>query len=152
MKILISIKDFGHIEAELLAQYAPKTVENFVNLINENYFINSSFHRIIKGFMIQGGTGKTPAKPIVGEFRQNGHTNDLKHERGVLSMARTSDPNSASSQFFIMHQNAPHLDGAYAAFGRVTNGFDVIDKIANTKTNQFDGPLSPVIISNITLL
>ena len=119
MKILIDVLDFGAIEVELLKEYAPKTVENFVKLVEDNYFENSSFHRIIKGFMIQGGIGKTKADPIFGEFSSNGFKNDLKHTKGVISMARTNDPNSASSQFFIMHEDSPHLDGAYAAFEKL---------------------------------
>ena len=150
MKILIDVLDFGAIEVELLKEYAPKTVENFVKLVEDNYFENSSFHRIIKGFMIQGGIGKTKADPIFGEFSSNGFKNDLKHTKGVISMARTNDPNSASSQFFIMHEDSPHLDGAYAAFGKVVGGLDVVDRIASVKTNMMDGPLEKVIINNIT--
>ena len=150
MKILIDVLDFGAIEVELLKEYAPKTVENFVKLVEDNYFENSSFHRIIKGFMIQGGIGKTKADPIFGEFSSNGFKNDLKHTKGVISMARTNDPNSASSQFFIMHEDSPHLDGAYAAFGKVVGGLDVVDRIATVKTNMMDGPLEKVIINNIT--
>src|SRR5690554_7234931 len=150
MKILIDVLDFGEIEVELLKEYAPKTVENFVKLVENNYFENSGFHRIIKGFMIQGGIGKTQSEPIAGEFASNGFKNDLKHTRGVISMARTNDPNSASSQFFIMHEDSPHLDGAYAAFGKVVGGLDVVDRIASVKTNMMDGPLEKVIINNIT--
>lgn len=151
MKILIDVLDFGAIEVELLKEYAPKTVENFVKLVEDNYFENSSFHRIIKGFMIQGGIGKTKADPIFGEFSSNGFKNDLKHTKGVISMARTNDPNSASSQFFIMHEDSPHLDGAYAAFGKVVGGLDVVDRIASVKTNMMDGPLEKVVINNITI-
>ncbi|HHT55592.1 MAG TPA: peptidylprolyl isomerase [Acholeplasma sp.] len=152
MNILIDVLEFGEIEVELLEEFAPKTVANFIKLVEENYFQNSGFHRIIKGFMIQGGIGKTPSKPITGEFASNGFKNDLKHTRGVISMARTNDPNSASSQFFIMHEDSPHLDGAYAAFGKVTKGLDVVDRIANVKTNMMDGPLEKVVINNISLL
>ena len=151
MKILIDVLDFGAFEVELLKEYAPKTVENFVKLVEDNYFENSSFHRIIKGFMIQGGIGKTKADPIFGEFSSNGFKNDLKHTKGVISMARTNDPNSASSQFFIMHEDSPHLDGAYAAFGKVVGGLDVVDRIASVKTNMMDGPLEKVVINNITI-
>jgi len=152
LKILIDVLDFGEIEVELLKEYAPKTVENFVKLVENNYFENSSFHRIIKGFMIQGGIGKTKADSIFGEFSSNGFKNDLKHTKGVISMARTNDPNSASSQFFIMHEDSPHLDGAYAAFGKVTSGLDVVDRIASVKTNMMDGPNQKVVINNISLL
>ena len=151
MKILIDVLDFGAIEVELLKEYAPKTVENFVKLVEDNYFENSSCHRISKGFMIQGGIGKTKADPIFGEFSSNGFKNDLKHTKGVISMARTNDPNSASSQFFIMHEVSPHLDGAYAAFGKVVGGLDVVDRIASVKTNMMDGPLEKVVINNITI-
>src|SRR5690554_6538579 len=149
MNILIDVLEFGEIEVELLEEFAPKTVANFIKLVEENYFQNSGFHRIISGFMIQGGIGKTPNIPITGEFASNGFKNDLKHTRGVISMARTNDPNSASSQFFIMHEDSPHLDGAYAAFGKVTKGLDVVDRIANVKTNMMDGPLEKVVINNI---
>lgn len=152
MNILIDVVGFGEIELELYPEHAPKTVENFVNLIKENYFENSSFHRIIEGFMIQGGIGKTNASSIIGEFASNGIKNDLKHTRGVISMARTMVPNSASSQFFIMHQDSPHLDNNYAAFGMVTKGLDVVDKIATTPTNFQDGPLENVIIKTIKFI
>lgn len=152
MKILIDVEKFGQIEVELYPDIAPNTVKNFVNLVNENYYQNSTFHRVIKGFMIQGGMGEVPANPIIGEFKANGITNDLKHDRGVISMARTNVFNSASSQFFIMHQNSPHLDGQYASFGAVTKGMDVVDKIADTETNRMDAPLTNVIINRITLI
>src|SRR5690554_5106424 len=152
LKILIDVLDFGKIEVELLKEYAPKTVENFVSLVENNYFENSGFHRVIRGFMIKGCNGKTQAKPITGEFASNGFKNDLKHTRGVISMARTNDPNSASSQFFIMHEDSPHLDGGYAAFGKVTSGLEVVDRIAGVKTNMMDAPNQKVIINNISLL
>src|SRR5690554_6749644 len=136
MKILIDVLDFGEIEVELYKDIAPVTVDNFIKLVKQDYFNNSSFHRIIKGFMIQGGSSK----------------NDLKHERGVISMARTNVKNSASSQFFIMHQDSPHLDGEYAAFGKVTNGMDVVDSIASVKTSLMDAPLQKVVINNIKLV
>lgn len=152
MKILIDVLNFGEIEVELYEDIAPKTFENFVKLVKENYFENSGFHRIIKNFMIQGGIGKVKAEPIFGEFESNGFKNDLKHTRGVISMARTNDPNSASSQFFIMHKDSPHLDGSYAAFGKVTNGIEVVDKIAGVRTDFMDAPIEKVIINSIKLV
>lgn len=151
MNILIDVLDFGLMEVELLSEHAPNTVDNFLKLVKDNYFENSSFHRIIKGFMIQGGIGKNKLNPIKGEFNSNGHNNELKHTKGVISMARTMDPNSATSQFFIVHEDSPHLDGEYAAFGMLVNGFDVLDKIANVPTNMADAPISEVTIKNITL-
>lgn len=152
MKILIDVLDFGLIEVELYKDKAPITVDNFVKLIKEDYFNDSGFHRIIKGFMIQGGIGKNQAAPITGEFSSNGIENNIKHERGVISMARTSVKNSASSQFFIMHADSPHLDGEYAAFGKVINGMDVVDRIASVKTSLMDAPLQKVVINNITII
>ena len=151
MEIIIDVLNFGTIEVELLKEYAPITVDNFLKLVNENYFENSSFHRVIEGFMIQGGMGKTNADSIKGEFSSNGVENNLKHTRGVISMARTMVRDSASSQFFIMHKDSPHLDHEYAAFGRVTSGIEVVDKIAAVKTNSYDAPIEPVIISSIKL-
>lgn len=144
-------------KGELYPEVAPKTVENFVGLINQHFFDELIFHRVIQGFMIQGGGYDAKmvhhdAPSIVGEFNSNGFTNPLLHERGVISMARTSDPNSASSQFFIMHANAPHLDGAYAAFGRITDGLDVVDDIAGVATNFMDAPLDPVVMKTIRLI
>ncbi len=147
--IRITLSNNRKIEADLYPHVAPESVENFVNLIKSGFFDGLIFHRVIDGFMIQGGgydesfykgnfTSKE-ADTIVGEFRSNGFTNSLKHTRGVISMARTSDPNSASSQFFIMHQDAPHLDGEYAAFGEVTSGMDVVDEIAGCKTTTLEG-------------
>ena len=133
---VIDVKDYGTITVELYPNVAPITVENFVSLAKKGFYDGLTFHRIIKGFMIQGGdplgngTGGSD-KTIKGEFSGNGVNNPLKHTRGVISMARSSDPNSASSQFFIMHEDAPHLDGQYAAFGKVTEGMEVVDKIAN---------------------
>ena len=133
---VIDVKDYGTITVELYPDVAPITVENFVSLAKKGFYDGLTFHRIMKGFMIQGGdplgngTGGSD-KTIKGEFSGNGVNNPLKHTRGVISMARSSDPNSASSQFFIMHQDASHLDGQYAAFGKVTEGMDVVDKIAN---------------------
>ena len=154
-KIIIDIKDFGVMTAELYPEKAPKTVENFLALIDQDFFAVLIFHRVIEGFMIQGGgydenfRQKNTAS-IPGEFASNGFTqNDIKHTRGVLSMARTMVKNSATSQFFIMHQNAPHLDGEYAAFGCVTEGFEVIDKIAALPTDYQDCPRVPVVINTI---
>lgn len=152
MKILIDVDLYGKIEVELYENIAPKTVKNFIKLVNENYYENSHFHRVIPGFMIQGGIGKIPASPIEGEFNANNINNTLKHERGVISMARTSIYNSASSQFFIMHEDSSHLDGNYAGFGKVINGLDVVDKIANVATNSNDKPLTTVKINNITII
>ena len=155
--ILITMKNGDTMEAELYPEIAPITVENFLKLIDKKFFDGTVFHRIIKGFMIQGG-GYTedgehkPCDSIKGEFTSNGFTNNLKHEKGVLSMARTSFPNSASSQFFIMHEAAPHLDGQYAAFGKVTKGLDVVDKIASVKTNFVDSPLEPQVIESIRVI
>ncbi len=150
-KLSLDVKDFGQIEIELFPEVAPKTVENFLSLIEENFYKGLIFHRIIKNFMIQGGWGEF-REPITGEFKQNGVDNQLLHSRGVISMARTSNPNSASSQFFIMHKDAPHLDGGYAAFGVVTKGIDVVDKIANVQTDYQDKPNEDVVIKSFTLV
>ena len=158
--IKITVRGFGTMTAELYPEKAPKTVANFVRLAEENFFEGLIFHRVIKGFMIQGG-GYTEdmqdreTDAIRGEFKANGFMqNDLKHTRGVLSMARTSDPDSASSQFFVMHKDAPHLDAQYAGFGLVTEGLEVIDAIANVKTGNRgwymqDVPRTPVVIEKI---
>lgn len=143
-------------EGELCPEVAPITVENFKTLVSEHFYDGLIFHRVIPGFMIQGGdptgTGMGGSKNnIKGEFLQNGFVNKLKHTRGVISMARAYDPNSASSQFFIMHQDAPHLDGGYAAFGKLTSGLEVVDEIANTPTNRQDKPLSEQKIKTIEL-
>ena len=153
----IEVQDYGTITAELDADAAPITVTNFVKLVNEGFYDGLTFHRIISGFMIQGGDPNGngsggSAENIKGEFAQNGWDNPIKHERGVLSMARSGMPNSASSQFFIMHQAAPHLDGAYAAFGRVLTGMEVVDAIcANTPVTDDNGTVQkanqPVITS-----
>ena len=141
-KIEIVVKNYGTMTAELYPEMAPKTVENFLKLAEEDFFAGLIFHRVISGFMIQGGGytadfTRKDASPIEGEFIGNGFAgNTLKHTRGVLSMARTSDPNSASSQFFVMHKDAPHLDGQYAGFGKLTDGFDVLDKIAGCRTGS----------------
>ena len=152
--ILITMENGDEIKAELYPETAPKTVENFLKLVDERFYDGLIFHRVIKGFMIQGGdptgTGMGGSKDtIVGEFRANGFQNDLAHTRGVLSMARTNMPNSASSQFFIMHQDAPHLDGQYAAFGKVIEGMEAVDRIASVKTNWQDKPLKDQRIKTI---
>lgn len=146
---VITVKDYGEISLELDADTAPITVTNFVNLVNKGFYDGLTFHRVIDGFMIQGGdpegngTGGSD-KNITGEFAANGIKNDLKHERGVISMARSKLPDSASSQFFIMHETAAHLDGQYAAFGKVTSGMDVVDKIAkNTPVTDSNGTVLP---------
>ena len=154
--ILITMENGDTMSAELYPEVAPKTVENFVKLVNEKFYDGLIFHRVIPGFMIQGGdpqgTGMGgPGYSIVGEFSSNGFPNDLKHTRGVLSMARAMDPNSAGSQFFIMHQDTPHLDGQYAAFGKLTDGFDTLDKIASTKTNWQDRPKEEQKIQSIVI-
>ncbi|MDO5396998.1 MAG: peptidylprolyl isomerase [bacterium] len=154
--ITITLTNGDVIKAELYPDVAPITVENFEKLINEHFYDGLIFHRVIEGFMIQGGgydenNVQKEADSIKGEFASNGVTNDLKHTRGVLSMARTSVPDSASSQFFIMHEDAPHLDGEYAAFGKVTEGMDAVDKIASAPTDSQDKPITPVVIQTITL-
>lgn len=161
--IKINVRDFGTMTAELYPEKAPKTVANFVKLAESGFFSGLIFHRIIKGFMIQGGgydenMDHKDAESIKGEFKANGFMqNDLKHTRGVLSMARTQDPDSASSQFFVMHMDAPHLDAQYAGFGKVTEGLDVLDAIASVKTSNFgwymqDVPKTPVIIDSIEVV
>lgn len=154
--ITITLTNGDVIKAELYPDVAPITVENFEKLINEHFYDGLIFHRVIEGFMIQGGgydanNIQKEADSIKGEFASNGVTNDLKHTRGVLSMARTSVPDSASSQFFIMHKDSPHLDGEYAAFGMVTEGMEAVDKIASTQTDAQDKPITPVVIQTITL-
>ena len=146
----------GTITAELYPEVAPITVNNFISLINKGFYNGLIFHRVINGFMIQGGdpdgigTGG-PGYHIRGEFAQNGYENNLKHTAGVLSMARSMMPNSAGSQFFIMHKDAPHLDGQYAAFGKLTDGFDTLDKIASAKTNWQDRPKEEQKIQSIVI-
>ena len=154
--VTIKMHDGGVIKAELYPEIAPNTVNNFVDLVNTGFYNGRIFHRVIPGFMIQGGcpqgngTGG-PGYSIPGEFAANGYTNDLRHTRGVLSMARAMHPDSAGSQFFIMHDDAPHLDGQYAAFGQVLEGMDVVDKIAGTKTGWGDKPLTPQIMNKVTV-
>lgn len=146
--------NMGEIKAELYPDVAPVTVKNFVDLIKKGFYNGLTFHRVIEGFMIQGGCPKGngtggPGYCIKGEFRANGVKNDLKHERGVLSMARAMDPDSAGSQFFIMHETSPHLDGQYAAFGKVTDGMNVVDRIATVRTDFNDRPLEKVVINEM---
>lgn len=154
--VTITMKNGDVMKAELYPEIAPNTVNNFISLINKGFYNGIIFHRVIRGFMIQGGcpdgTGMGgPGYSIKGEFTQNGFQNDLKHESGVLSMARTMIPDSAGSQFFIMHKNSPHLDGAYAAFGKITEGMDIVDKIATTKTSYGDRPVADQVIESITV-
>ena len=143
--VIIEMENGGKIEIDLYPEYAPKTVANFLKLVGQGFYDGLIFHRVIPGFMIQGGdpqgNGMGGAKEnIVGEFKANGFDNPIKHTRGVISMARAYDPNSASSQFFIMHQDAPHLDGQYAAFGKVVSGMEVVDEIASIPTDYSDRP------------
>lgn len=150
----ITMKDGGVMKLELYPDVAPNTVKNFISLANAGFYDGLTFHRIIAGFMIQGGdpngTGSGgPGYSIKGEFTSNGFKNDLKHKRGVISMARTMIPDSAGSQFFIMHADYPYLDGEYAAFGMLLEGFDVLDAIATVQTNRNDAPLTPVVIDTI---
>ena len=147
----------GDIKVVLFPDAAPKAVENFTTHADNGYYDGVIFHRVIPDFMIQGGdptgTGMGgPGYSIEGEFTSNGFQNDLKHTRGVLSMARTADPNSAGSQFFIMHQDAPHLDGSYAAFGHVVNGIEVVDEIANVATDWNDKPRTPVVMEKVEIV
>ena len=156
MKAIIEVEMFGTIEVELYKDLAPITVDNFVKLASKGFYNDLTFHRIIRGFMIQGGCPKGngtggPGYCIKGEFSANGVNNPIRHERGVISMARAMDPNSAGSQFFIMHQAAPHLDGQYAAFGKVIKGIEVVDAIASVQTNYFDAPLQKVVIKAIKI-
>ena len=153
-KFTIEMENGGIMKGELYPEIAPKSVENWEKLANDGFYDGLIFHRVIPGFMIQGGcpegTGMGgPGYTIPGEFTMNGFKNDLKHERGVLSMARAMDPNSAGSQFFIMTETSPHLDGQYAAFGKVTQGMDVADEILNTKRDMMDKPLIDQKIKSI---
>lgn len=154
--VTFTMADGSVIKAELYPEIAPVSVQNFISLIQKNFYDGLIFHRVIKGFMIQGGdpegTGMGgPGYSIVGEFAQNGRKNDLKHSAGVLSMARSMSPNSAGSQFFIMHKDAPHLDGSYAAFGKVIEGMDVVDRIAETATDPGDRPLQDQVMKTVTV-
>ena len=152
----LTMEDGGKIVAELYPEKAPQSVRNFISLANKGFYDGLIFHRVISGFMIQGGcpqgTGMGgPGYCIKGEFFFNGVKNDLRHKRGVLSMARSSSPNSAGSQFFIMHQDAKHLDGQYAAFGKVTSGMDVVDRVAGTPTDFRDRPQTPQVMKTVTV-
>ena len=155
--IKIEVKGFGTIMVELDKEAAPKTVENFEKLVSEGFYDGLTFHRIIKGFMIQGGdplgngTGDSKVK-IPGEFKSNGWDNPISHKRGVISMARAQNPNSASCQFFIVHEDSEFLDGDYAAFGHVTEGMDVVDAIASVDTYPHDIPCKPVVIKKISIV
>ena len=155
--IRITMQNGKTIDIELDHSAAPITCENFEKLVKDGFYNGLTFHRIIPGFMIQGGdpqgTGMGgPGWHIKGEFLQNGVANPIKHTRGVISMARSMDPNSAGSQFFIMHQDAPHLDGSYAAFGHVVNGIEVVDEIANVATDWNDKPRTPVVMESVLAL
>ena len=157
INIAITMENGGVINAELYPDIAPVTVENFVSLINKNFYDGLTFHRIIPGFMIQGGDPDGsgmggPGYSIKGEFTSNGFENNLKHERGVLSMARTGNPNSAGSQFFIMVSSSPHLDGEYASFGKVTSGMEVVDGIVNTERDRRDFPVIEQKIKSVVIL
>ena len=152
--IIIELENGKQMKLELYPEKAPITVENFEKLVSEGFYDGLIFHRVISGFMIQGGdpdgTGMGgPAHRIKGEFLANGVPNDIKHTRGVISMARSGNPNSAGSQFFIMHEDAPHLDGQYAAFGKVIEGVEAVDEIASTKVDYNDRPLTPVVVKRI---
>ncbi|MCD8153032.1 MAG: peptidylprolyl isomerase [Clostridiales bacterium] len=154
--VTIEMENGDIMKAELYPEIAPNTVNNFISLIRKGFYDGVIFHRVIAGFMIQGGdpngTGTGgPGYCIKGEFSQNGFPNDLKHTPGVLSMARTMAPDTAGSQFFIMHQTSPHLDGAYAAFGKITEGQDVVDKIATCKTDWQDKPLQKQMMKKVTV-
>lgn len=154
--VKFEMNDGSIFEAELYPDIAPNTVNNFISLVKKGFYDGLIFHRVIKGFMIQvgdpQGTGMGgPGYSIKGEFSNNGFTNDLKHTPGVLSMARAMDPDSAGSQFFIMHETSPHLDGSYAAFGKVVNGLDVINTIADVRTDWNDRPMEDQIIKSVTV-
>ena len=154
--VTIEMDNGGVIKAELYPDVAPQSVRNFVSLVSKGFYDGLIFHRVISGFMIQGGDPQGsgmggPGYHIYGEFRQNGFDNRLKHTRGVLSMARAMMPNSAGSQFFIMHEDAPHLDGGYAAFGKVIEGMDTVDAIAAARTGANDRPLQPQVMKKVTV-
>lgn len=155
-KFIIEMENGGIMKGELYPEIAPATVENFEKLANDGFYDGLTFHRVIPGFMIQGGCPRGngtggPGYTIKGEFTSNGFRNDLKHTKGVLSMARTMDPNSAGSQFFVMVADAPHLDGQYASFGKVTEGMDTADFIVNVRRDWNDRPLMPQVIKTITV-
>ena len=153
--VVIEMENGKKIEIELYPEIAPITCENFLDLVSHGFYDGLTFHRVIRGFMIQGGCPKGngtggSGRNIKGEFSRNGVKNDLKHTRGVLSMARAQDPDSASSQFFIMHEDAPHLDGSYAAFGKVVSGMDVVDEIAGCDVDYMDKPTEPQVMKRVT--
>jgi len=154
--VTITMENGDVMKAELYPEIAPQSVNNFISLINKNFYDGLIFHRVIRGFMIQGGcpdgTGMGgPGYTIKGEFAQNGFANDLKHTEGVLSMARAMHPDSAGSQFFIMHKTSPHLDGSYAAFGKLIEGMDVVNKIADERTDYADRPMADQRIKSMTV-
>ena len=156
-KAIIEMENGGKMTLELYPEYAPLTVENFEKFVEKKFYDGLIFHRVIKGFMIQGGdpegTGMGgPGYSIKGEFSANGVNNTLKHTRGVISMARSYNPDSAGSQFFIMHADAPHLDGQYAAFGKMTDGFETLDEIAEVATDYSDRPRFDMVIKTITIV
>ena len=154
--VTIEMNNGKIMKAELYPEIAPNTVNNFISLINRGFYNGICFHRVIEGFMIQGGdplgrgTGG-PGYSIKGEFTSNGFKNNLKHTRGVLSMARSMMPNSAGSQFFIMHQDSPHLDGQYASFGKIIEGIEVVDEIASTPVDWYDKPVEDVVMKSVTV-
>ena len=154
--VTITMENGDVMKAELYPEIAPNTVHNFISLIQKGFYNGTIFHRVIPGFMLQGGDPDGsgmggPGYAIRGEFRSNGFQDDLKHTEGVLSMARTMAPDSAGSQFFIMHKDAPHLDGEYAAFGKITEGMDVVDKISNVETDFSDRPRVPQVMKSVTV-
>ena len=154
--VTIEMENGGVIKAELYPEIAPNTVNNFISLVKKGFYDGVIFHRVIPGFMIQGGDPKGtgmggPGYSIKGEFTGNGFKNDLKHKRGVLSMARTMMPNSAGSQFFIMHEDAPHLDNQYAAFGKVIEGMEAVDKIASVRCGAGDKPIQPQVMKKVSV-
>lgn len=154
--VTIEMENGRKMVLELYPELAPKTVQNFIELVKKGFYDGLIFHRVINGFMIQGGDPQGtgfggPGHTIFGEFESNGFKNDIKHVRGVISMARSQDPNSAGSQFFIMHQDAPYLDGQYAGFGKLLEGYDVLDDIAVTETNYDDRPKKDIVMKKVTV-
>lgn len=154
--VTIEMENGSIIKIELYPDIAPNTVKNFISLVQKNFYDGVIFHRVIRGFMIQGGDPEGsgmggPGYSIKGEFSYNHFENNLKHTAGVISMARSQMPNSAGSQFFIMHKDAPHLDGSYAAFGKVTEGMEVVNQIADFKTDYSDRPLEPQVMKKVTV-
>jgi len=154
--VTINLENGGVIKLELYPEVAPQSVQNFISLINKGFYNGIVFHRVIRGFMIQGGdpegTGVGgPGYSIKGEFKSNGFENPLRHERGVISMARTNVPDSGGSQFFIMHKDSPHLDGSYAAFGKVIEGIEFVDQIASVECNHLDQPVTQQVMKSVTV-